>query len=71
MIKLEIHCPVHGKTETIELPDSYLGPGDRNSFDGEVLCTGQESPTDIVARLRIKAVIRRDGHHLVSSVTVA
>jgi len=51
-MQLEIQCPLHGKIETLDLPDSY------KNFEGEVLC-----PTPVTqvgtsgrpgARLRIK-----------------
>jgi len=51
-MQLEIQCPLHGKIETLDLPDSY------KNFEGEVLC-----PTPVKragtggmpgARLRIK-----------------
>ena len=31
-MELEIHCPVHGFSETLSLPDGY------KDFDGEVVC---------------------------------
>ena len=37
-MKIEIHCPMHGKTEEIELPDGYF------NFEGEIKCgSGEEA----------------------------
>lgn len=33
--ELEIQCPFHGRSETLELPDSYFHD---QGFDGEVPC---------------------------------
>ena len=32
MPTIEIHCPWHGETESIELPDGYF------NFEGEIKC---------------------------------
>lgn len=34
-MKIEIHCPYHGKTEEIELPDGY------ETFEGEIKCSDE------------------------------
>jgi len=47
-MKLEIKCPLHGETETLDLPDSY------KDFEGEVLCPTPVTQGRPGARLNIK-----------------
>lgn len=54
MVELEISCPIHGETEKIEVPDSYVNAG----FEGEVRCA---HPADS-AILKIKIY----GGHIVA-----
>lgn len=44
MAKFEIACPYHGKTETLELPDSYAKT---TVFRGEVKCGNTDEPLTI------------------------
>ncbi len=53
VMELEIHCPIHGTSETLELPDHY------KDFEGEVVCpTPVNAPGsgDGKARLRLKII---------------
>lgn len=44
-MKIEIHCPHHGETESLELPDSY------KHFDGEVRCSPPEGETSHIIKI--------------------
>lgn len=46
MLKVEIHCPYHGKLETLELPDGY------RFFKGEVRCGADEGSMPIKIEIR-------------------
>lgn len=46
-MKIEIHCPHHGETESLELPDSY------KHFDGEVRCSPPEGETSHIIKIRL------------------
>jgi len=48
MLQIEIHCPVHGEIEILELPDGY------KDFEGEVKCPTPLTNYKTGANLRIK-----------------
>jgi len=48
MFQIEIHCPMHGKIEILELPDGY------KDFEGEVVCPTPVGGRRTGASLRIK-----------------
>ena len=51
MLKVEIHCPHHGKLETLELPDEY------SHFKGEVRCGAGEDSMPIKIEIRGAKII--------------
>jgi len=48
LMKIEIHCPVHGETEILDLPDGY------ETFEGEVKCPVPLRTGSSGANLKIK-----------------
>jgi len=49
-MEIEIHCPVHGEKETLDLPDSY------ENFEGQVTCPVPVGNRSQGAALKIKIV---------------
>lgn len=48
MKEIEIHCPIHGVTEKLELPDGYF------NFEGEVRCASPVGNSGLGGELRIR-----------------
>ena len=49
-MELEIHCPIHRISETLNLPDSF------KDFDGEVVCPTPTGTGDGKGHVRIKVI---------------
>jgi hypothetical protein len=48
-MEIQIHCPHHHKTESLELPESY-----RESFEGEVTCSPRRGEGETACPIWIK-----------------
>jgi len=59
-MQIEIQCPLHGKIETLELPDSY------KDFHGEALCPSPVTQSGTSGRKGARLDITIVGGKLIS-----